>query len=1554
MKPIPFDSEISEYTNFLSNKPHSSSISLPYAHKPFTLEAPRASNSRSFVDRIKTGIENNIDQCIHSFYPSSTSPSIFSWKSQLEKAAKTASEKTKRLDSTSQIDINMELILLFLKTSEHILQGMYCCDNIEVVFEKRSIVLNIHQLLEKCNQEMNEYMSVLESVKLGSDPNSTTNSKIPMFSSSKIHKPWSKISNNKLAKVADTISQAIPAMMELYLLSNNILKRLDLAGEWHELYAGIIGELERETKQQYDEVQLIKKQISLSGLSASSFMRSLGTSRSSPVLEMFEISYPTCQDITSLEFLQQSLSDTPDGDIKTLPYLNGAQKIVVSKCYTVLTNLKLLEISVKCIPKRIALFEDKAINVYPRAVVKLARRFNTLLEAVYKISKDCHDATETFCSKSFWDQIFVGLCAKANYLSKEYRKLGSSLQNEKISLGSDEKNLEKRHTTLSLLKKVMNLLKLIKQNKLVTDSGILSQVISIEAGLNFIENPSQGLYLIPFKIQKARTNSGSIGKRLSKHSDLITKLSCSLPKSLKSRLSSRCFISVADLNEHPQPKCASLVTLSEKLTPETETKSIDQIGVSSGTLDNLSTEKSFSLKKKESQANKTTLFINSPHIDPQVSDIKSHTNDSSQPFGKLLPGEKSEPFILKETTPVTPTVNRNGPSTPSSSLSKLFQSPTPEHKDWTKFDIDNLDNSNCLDKELFINRNSRSYYEQVLSDDLISSTDSLPLPHYPRNRYSSRGAKRDNSAEETELSSMDSYVEISENSKSSTDNESSFDLEKGTSSFEVVEKPNRFSFKALKSFDLTKALSNTTKSEPTTVTSLSKTPTRSTPMASDKPMFSINSDLFTLEPGFVENSKQRMSSIFSKKRKGSVAHSQSCDPKPVLPSFDFEDQTEPPSVDKSCTPLGSPFKHITATSSLNTQNNTPESSQNTQKYCVHILKKYKIADTQNKVDDKSADQPNNGEQSKHSDLVSRFPSATSRSRRRILRVGTVRRYGGDLKSKKQSDADFDMNNGNGQSKMDKNKKLFIGQDDSDFFESKDDFLIKPFGPMDSLITEKSVSSDSNKPTESLVNESTINPDVTIPGSPKEIFSPDTKTPSNIVYTKSQTTTPLSNIFSPPNPENYSITPLTLIPNDADFQKPVPDSNTKSESSDAFYSELEALATVSPDISKFKFTVDKDHCHSQPSLTNSSIPRKINNQVFSLLSETHSERGSNSVVQKHTSGLDIKNKGHLTLGSRWDESRKEAQTNTGSEIDEASTGAFSTNRNYRLRLSNLTIHNDSKPESLGPLKNSDNEEKGEYVDYNNEFEEESTDQQGIAIKELFISDLCDSSEYGLIPADFQYDLDYQPNVSNDQNLKDLEPFDRIGQTLSTFPSIKCLTEQHLTDNSNPTTQGHDNDIFDQSGSYFKGSTTDCPSNTVSFGLSTSSSKSVLVPVEINISRNQSHVSNISTASDHFSSSSISGSFSSPTRLRVVGPLHSLEQDSSNKGLVETVNYSAQNSENRFFETVPQTIQKALQSTNDRDSVISLSRANSISSSKLFRVKSPRKSLPTSQGLSKLSV
>lgn len=278
----------------------------------------------------------------------------------------------------------------------------------------------------------------------------------------------------------------------------------------------------------------------------------------------------------------------------------------------------------------------------------------------------------------------------------------------------------------------MNLLKLIEQNKLVTDSGILSQVISIEAGLNFIEKPSQGLYLIPFKIQKARANSVSIGKQLSKHSDLITKLSCSLPKSLKSRLSSRCFISVADLNKQPQPECASLVTLSEKLTPETETESIDHNGISNGPLDNLSTEKSFSLEKKESQANNATRFINSPPIDTKESGIKCHNNESSLPFGKLLPEEESEPLIHKETTPATPTVDRNGPSTPSPSLSKSFQSPIPEYKDWTKFDIDNLDNSNCLDKELFINRNSQSYYEQVLSDDLISSTDSLPLPHYPQ------------------------------------------------------------------------------------------------------------------------------------------------------------------------------------------------------------------------------------------------------------------------------------------------------------------------------------------------------------------------------------------------------------------------------------------------------------------------------------------------------------------------------------------------------------------------------------------------------------------------------------------------------------------------------------------------------------------------------------------------------------------------------------------------------------------------------------------------------
>lgn len=287
----------------------------------------------SFVEQVRSGIQTNIEECSTTFRQKSSMSAISSWKAQFEKASKTLLEKNKRLDNTSQVEGNMELVLLFFKTSQHMLHEMYRCDNIETVFGKRQVAINTHQLIEKCKEEMDEYVSVLEYAKTNSNSaSSTPNTKQSKPSSSKKHTPWLlKISNHKLAKVVDQIGRAIPEMRELYIFSTNLLKRLDLAGEWNELYSVIIGDLERETSQQNEGLQLIKEQLSLSGLSPNEISASIKVLLNSPVSELIKKNYSARNSLTQLEFLQQSLRDSPGYNIKTIPYLNGAQKVVVNK-----------------------------------------------------------------------------------------------------------------------------------------------------------------------------------------------------------------------------------------------------------------------------------------------------------------------------------------------------------------------------------------------------------------------------------------------------------------------------------------------------------------------------------------------------------------------------------------------------------------------------------------------------------------------------------------------------------------------------------------------------------------------------------------------------------------------------------------------------------------------------------------------------------------------------------------------------------------------------------------------------------------------------------------------------------------------------------------------------------------------------------------------------------------------------------------------------------------------------------------------------------------------
>lgn len=226
----------------------------------------------------------------------------------------------------------MDLILLFFKSSKFALQELYKCNDIETMFDKRFNVVNTHQLIEMCNEEMDNYMSTLEKIK--SEYSSTSkHEETTRATETKKHVPWTtKSSSNRLVKVADQIGRAIPEMRELYILSENILKRVDLAGEWFELYTVIIGDLEQEAQGQFEDMKVLKKQMSSSGLSGKNFGEMLSRAyTNSNITNLNQIKHSARNNVTELEFLQQSLNSATSYGSPIIPYFNGAQKIVVTK-----------------------------------------------------------------------------------------------------------------------------------------------------------------------------------------------------------------------------------------------------------------------------------------------------------------------------------------------------------------------------------------------------------------------------------------------------------------------------------------------------------------------------------------------------------------------------------------------------------------------------------------------------------------------------------------------------------------------------------------------------------------------------------------------------------------------------------------------------------------------------------------------------------------------------------------------------------------------------------------------------------------------------------------------------------------------------------------------------------------------------------------------------------------------------------------------------------------------------------------------------------------------
>lgn len=219
-------------------------------------------------------------------------------------------------DSVLMVERNLNFIQLYFYQIKLALQEAFTSHDIEFVYTKRQQLITAHKLLELCNTELERYMSILEVEKTTSP-------------STDKYKPLSrKKSNNtnkRLVKAADKIGKTIPEMRELYILSQNFLKRLDLSAEWNELYNIITSGLELETCNLEKDLVMIKEQIVSSGLSAA-----LGSSARSCSSTLLSAS--SKHNLTEMEFLLQAVLDNPiTSGCRTIPYLNGAQKIVVTR-----------------------------------------------------------------------------------------------------------------------------------------------------------------------------------------------------------------------------------------------------------------------------------------------------------------------------------------------------------------------------------------------------------------------------------------------------------------------------------------------------------------------------------------------------------------------------------------------------------------------------------------------------------------------------------------------------------------------------------------------------------------------------------------------------------------------------------------------------------------------------------------------------------------------------------------------------------------------------------------------------------------------------------------------------------------------------------------------------------------------------------------------------------------------------------------------------------------------------------------------------------------------
>lgn len=228
-----------------------------------------------------------------------------------------------RTDPVSKVELNMGQILNFFEISKKNLQEMYLCKDIEVIFNKKRQIISTDEMILYCNSEMDKYISILEEAKTKAI-HSEQHSHLAHTKSSSFSKKFSKssqateavTSNLRLAKIADQIFMAIHDMRDLYILSQNLLKRVSLASEWNELHNVVIYDLETEINSLYKELQLVQNSIKHNILLF-------------PADTVLKVS---AYNSSELNFLSQAiLQGSSNGGSRTIPYLNEEQQVETSR-----------------------------------------------------------------------------------------------------------------------------------------------------------------------------------------------------------------------------------------------------------------------------------------------------------------------------------------------------------------------------------------------------------------------------------------------------------------------------------------------------------------------------------------------------------------------------------------------------------------------------------------------------------------------------------------------------------------------------------------------------------------------------------------------------------------------------------------------------------------------------------------------------------------------------------------------------------------------------------------------------------------------------------------------------------------------------------------------------------------------------------------------------------------------------------------------------------------------------------------------------------------------